>query len=80
MIKAAYHPRMGSLYLLYSTALYESVDGGNRFIKKVFDGLPESYELKELIFQNDNDRYSVHALDKATKRYELATTTGVIGK
>ena len=71
---------MGSLYLLYSTALYESVDGGNRFIKKVFDGLPESYELKELIFQNDNDRYSVHALDKATKRYELATTTGVIGK
>ena len=71
---------MGSLYLLYSTALYESVDGGNRFIKKVFDGLPESYELKELIFQNENDRYSVHALDKATKRYELATTMGVIGK
>ena len=71
---------MGSLYLLYSTALYESVDGGNRFIKKVFDGLPESYELKDLVFQNENDRYSVHVLDKATKRYELATTTGVIGK
>ena len=65
---------MGILYLLYPTALYESVDGGNRFIKKVFDGLPGSYELKKLIFQNDNDRYSVHVLDKATNRYELATT------
>ena len=61
---------MGSVYLLYPTALYESVDGGNHFIEKVFDGLPASFVLNKLIFKNDNDRYSVHVLDKATKRYD----------
>ena len=68
VMKVFRHPWTGSLYLVFPTKLYESIDGGNQFVEKHMERLPESFDIKEIIFKEDEGLYAVHVLDRMKKR------------
>ena len=68
VMKVLRHPWTGSLYLVFPTKLYESIDGGNQFIEKHMERLPESFDIKRILFKEDEGLYAVHVLDIMKKR------------
>ena len=68
-MKVAYHPRMGTLFMIFSSKLYESVDNGNWFEEKQISGLPKSYKIQDILFREDDDLYVILIMNKTTKRY-----------
>ena len=54
--------------MLFSSKLYESVDGGNWFVEKEIENPPQAFEIKDILFQSTDDLYVVLVLDTTSKR------------
>ena len=72
--------------MVFSTKIYESIDGGNLFVGKTLDRPPGSYVMRSIHFERKNDVYSLFVEDKDKARspssyeilYRLCLTPDIV--